>query len=275
MNQLLDNFIQWAKAQEDIRLVCMVGSRGRDAIDEYSDYDLECFTTDIEKYRGSSGDFAHQFGTVWVNKPFLRGDGWPEFLVLYEDAIKMDFSFIDLGVRATHMQHNLYRRGYKLLLDKDGLTLQLPPNSSVLPAPEKPTVAQFKSEVEAFYYGAVYVAKQIRRRQLWTVQYRDWTMKGSLLAILEWYAQFILGESDTWYEGRSIHEWANEEILLALRDAFPHYEVADSWRALQNTMQLFSRLAPEIANTFDYDYPLLLEAKVMQYVESLYEEDKF
>jgi aminoglycoside 6-adenylyltransferase len=97
---------------------------------------------------------------------------------------------------------------------------------------------QYKREVEAFWYGAVYVAKQIRRRQLWTVQYRDWTMKGSLLAIIEWHAQFVHHKTDTWYEGRSIHEWADEETLLMLGDAFPQYAAADSWRALQTTINI-------------------------------------
>jgi aminoglycoside 6-adenylyltransferase len=54
-----------------------------------------------------------------------------------------------------------------------------------------------------------------------------------------------------------------------LVDAFPNFTVEDSWRALQSTIQLFSRLASQVSEKLGYEYPQALEKKVRAYVDVL------
>lgn len=277
MDQFLPEIIAWAQEQEDIRAVILVGSRARQypPADEWSDLDLEFYSTEFTSYFENLPPLE-RFGQLWVNVPFVRGDQRPEYLVLYDQAFKLDFSFLPVSdlqkmVETQHL-HKVYTRGYRILLDKDGLTTNLPPaTGEVIRKP--PESAEFRREVNFFWYGAVYVAKQIRRRQLWTVQYRDWTMKQHLLKMLEWHATMHNLAIDTWHEGRFVLDWTDPESAAALRECFGHFDIVDSWNALLVTNRLFSRLAQEVAEHYHFAYPDKLESSALAFVSQLHEED--
>jgi hypothetical protein len=79
------------------------------------------------------------------------------------------------------------QRGYKILLDKDGIAAQLPAPTPLSPPPyTQPTQEQFVKRVEGYLYGAVYVAKQIRRGNLWKIKWADQIQQTMLLEMLEW-----------------------------------------------------------------------------------------
>lgn len=277
VKQLLNHVLAWAKQQPDVRALLLVGSRARQqpSADAFSDLDFEIYTTTPEAYRDIP-DWLGSLGRVWVCVPHTRGDGVTEHLVLYDEGQKVDLSFLPLpwleNMVATQKLTTVYHRGYWVLLDKDGLVAKLPPPGGP-PQAERPSLDQFTQVIHAFWYGAVYVAKQIRRRQLWLVKYRDWTMKQELLQILEWRARFIR-QADPWYDGKFMLDWADPETKDALSGVFGRFDAADSWRALLATMDLFRRLAQETAVALDYPYPTLLNQQVTGYVETLHRQDK-
>jgi aminoglycoside 6-adenylyltransferase len=125
--------------------------------------------------------------------------------------------------------------------------------------------------IDTFWYGALYVARQIRRGNLWTVKYRDWTMKQQLLTILEWHARALNGwDYDTWYEGKHITRWADSGTLAELDRCFGRFDAADSRRALLATMILFRRIATDTAQRIGYAYPAPLDEAVTRTIEGLF-----
>ena len=153
-----------------------------------------------------------------------------------------------------------FLRGVKVLLDKDHLLDGIIPES--FNAPEKRPLSEemFTKLVNLFWFGALYIAKQILRDELWVAKARDNELKSVLLQMIEWHEQVIHGlDYDTWHAGRFICEWASEETLAELQSIFGHFDQKDSWEALQSTITLFSRLAQDIANRMQYGYPNDLE----------------
>jgi aminoglycoside 6-adenylyltransferase len=267
--------IQWAQTRPEIRAVLIAGSRARldHPGDEWADLDVEIFTPDPHTLLNDT-EWLYQFGDLWMCLPFDTGDGQPQRLALYEGGCKIDFTFFSLAELIRYVQtqtlDDSQRRGYRVLVDKDGFGTQLPPPQYVFPP--IPTAAEYVFEVDAFWYSAAAVAKQIRRRNLWGFQLGDGRMKRHALTILEWHAQFVRG-LPVWHDGHFLAEWADSETYQQIADSFAHFDAADSWRALLMTMNLFRRPAQETALHLGYVYPQALDDHVTRHVEHLRAED--
>lgn len=278
MEELQRRIVRWATNERAIRALILCGSRARSVrpADEWADLDLEMYVADARPFCEDAG-WIEEFGAVWTHLQ-LKDDNADVFLILYEGARKVDFHIfstdaLERAVEAGRL-HPAYVRGYEVLLDKDELAARLPPAPGEPPTHARPTPAEFSAQVSGFWYGAVYVAWQLRRRNLWVVKLRDWTMKEHLLRIIEWHTQAGNGwQVDTWNDGHFLTEWAAPEIVASLHEAFGRFDTADSWRALLATMELFARLARETATQLAVSYPFELERKVATTVQTLYEED--
>lgn len=279
LQDLQNQITIWAKTQPAIRAILVVGSSARrdHPGDEWSDLDLMVFATDFLPYLAHTG-WLDAIGTVWVCVRHDTGDGDPEQLVLFDGGRKADFVFYPVDrlrqmVEAQWMP-GVYHRGYFTLVDKDGLAARLPPPRYTPPPFAKPSSAEFASTVNAVWYGAVYIAKQLRRRELWVAKYADGLMKNNLASMLAWHARATQGWAhDTWHNGRFISEWMEAETWRDLQAVFGHFEAADAWRALFANLALFRRLATQAALKLGYLYPTLLDERVTQFVRQLYEAD--
>ncbi len=278
LQQLEERFVAWATAQPAIRAVIVCGSTERQVNpgDEWADLDFEIYATGFGEFVANP-DWLKNFGTVWTHLQVSEGDG-PIFLTLYDEGEKVDFHFLAVQelqrlVDAQEL-HSAYFRGYRPVVDKDGMAARLPPPLIAPPPLAKPTAAEFAFQVNGFWYGALYVAKQIRRRNLWVVKFRDWTTKESLLKMLEWHAQAQNGwEHDTWHDGHFVDQWVDPKIQSDLERTFGRYSASDSWQTLLASLNLFRRLATETAESLGYEYPAELEVKVVRQIKRLYEED--
>jgi aminoglycoside 6-adenylyltransferase len=235
------------------------------------------FATDFEGYLVND-DWLKNLGVVWVNLPLEMGDDPPERLVLFDGDRKVDFVFLSIEelqrMVESGMLGGVYDRGYYVLVDKDGLAAQLPSPSFSPPPYERPSEHAFELAVGFFWLGAVYVAHQIRRRNLWVVKFRDWMMKEHLLRMLEWHARATHGwEYDTWHNGRFLSRWTDPQTWDELQGTFGRFDAADSWQALLTTMRLFRRLATEAAACLGYRYPAVLDGRITQLVSTLHTED--
>jgi aminoglycoside 6-adenylyltransferase len=201
--------------------------------------------------------------------------------VLFEGGLDVDFSPFPVEFARQFAAQGLspevagvIRRGMRFVLDKDGLAagLELPPDER--PAPQPPTQERFLNLVNDFWYHAVWVAKKLRRGELWTAQMCcDGYMKRLLLTMIEWHAGAASGWSaDTWHNGRFLEQWADPRAVDGLRGAFAHYDTADVWRALLASMDMFRWLATETAGRLGYPYPASADEHVTALVRDYLEE---
>lgn len=184
--------------------------------------------------------------------------------VLFEGGLDVDFSIIPHARVEQMIQHSfppevadVFRRGMRVLLDRDGLAARLNPVDAKPAAPRPPTQDEFLEAVNDFWYHAVWAGKKLRRGELWTAKACcDGYMKHLLLKAVECHARAQKGwHHDTWHNGRFIEHWADPRVLEGLRGAFAHYAEDDIRRALLATMDLFRWLANEIAERLAYPYP--------------------
>jgi aminoglycoside 6-adenylyltransferase len=277
MSIFVERVMTWASADPVVRSILVVGSLVRDdhPADEWSDLDMVIYTTDLDRFN-TNLDWLDSIGEVWVWVRYGQGENPPEYLALFDGGIKLDFAFEPLTRLQSLIEEQrlpgYMRRGYEILLDKDGLAAKLPP-PYILPA-ERPSQAVFEETVRRFWYDVSQVAKRIRRRDLWVVKAQDSALKEHLLHLIEWHAQ-VVHNHDTWHEGRFMAEWADPEIWKTLPDTFGGFDAASSWRALLATMDLFRRLALEIAPLLQYPYPTRLDDQITRWIQQMHAEDDF
>jgi aminoglycoside 6-adenylyltransferase len=213
---LKDRVVAWAESQPEIRALLMIGSRARpDATaDEWTDLDLLVFATDFEPYLAGD-EWLQTIGKVWLNLHHRTGGGHPERMVHFDGGYKVDFVFYPVGelreMVASGQLGAVYQRGYDVLVDKDGLAAQLPPPPYAAPPYQRPSPEVFRLAVDTFWHDAIYIARQIRRRNLWSARARKNKIEQRvLLKMLEWHARATNGwEYDTWHDGVFMSRWTD------------------------------------------------------------------
>jgi aminoglycoside 6-adenylyltransferase len=273
VDRFLNRIIAWAEAQPDIRAVVMTGSRARDdtSVDAVSDYDLELFTRNPSRYE--SDEWMAELGEVWVHLP-TTSDEHEQYLmrlVVFADAVKVDFGFAPLDLlesaAASGTLTPLYERGYRVLLDKDGVAAGLPAPSFRPPRARLPSADEFRGSVEEFWFEASHIPKLLSRNELWVVKMREWTMKLLLLQMIEWHAVARDPERDVWHIGTRLQEWASPGIWERLPEAFGGFGSSESLRALLATMSLYRDLALETAQRLGHEYQWRADEAVTGYIE--------
>ena len=271
--ELLRRICAWAEQRPDIRALVLTGSHTRGQADNLSDLDLEFFTREPERYVQSDRWMA-DIGAVGVYLSLQNDRGLPTRLVIFDDGLKADFTICPVaalvdGVR-TRKLAPLYERGYRVLVDKDGMAGRLPAASLKPSASVPPTEEAFTNIVREFWFEIYHVAKYLKRGDLWAVKYRDWMTKELLLTMLGWNERALHGwDRQTEHLGIRMEEWVGPEVWARLMGAFAHFDAADSWKALDVTADLFRRVAQETASRLGYCYPQDVDERLSRYVESL------
>ena len=276
--QLIADFIAWAAERGDLRMILQVGSLARKVKpgDAYADLDLSVFYSS-QTGSGVIADcrkWLEGYAPVWMTLEDQHDDS-PACLILYRGGIKVDVDFNPVTslekVIAEQALWDDQSRGYEILLDMDGLGDQLPAARYFEPAPFTPPSAEvFLKGVEAFYYGAVFTAKQIKRNNLWWVKWADQYQQRSMLEMLEWHAHAVSGDPvETWSRGDFMQEWVSEETWEALHGVFGRFDAADSRRALLASVGLYTRLAEESAEKWGFVLPGKMVVEVRAYLVEL------
>lgn len=271
LKKLLKSIEKWAKDQENIRAMLLLGSRShKGETDRLSDIDLHLFVQNPGNYFENE-DWFHSFGPVWLA---VQGQDnvQPAWKIIYEDGLLVEF-VISPTSTLKNLIDNLpphFDPGYAVLIDKDKLASHLPKASGNARPPEKPSEETFQNTLSDFWLNAYHVAKYLWRRDLWRAKHHDWLMKGNLLEMMGWHS-LLVGEqqSFTTYQGKAIKSWVDPEIFTSLMTVFGRFYPADSWRALEDTIKIFTKLSVDVGKALNIDPRLDLHDKFMPFIKDL------
>jgi aminoglycoside 6-adenylyltransferase len=276
--QLEQRLITWAHTQPAIQAVIVVGSRARSVhpADEWSDLDLVIFTSDAALYL-RDGVWLNTFGTVLAAISHSFGQHDREWIALYADSAKLDAAFLPIDPMTTPTLQsmldafpypNVLQRGVRVLVDKTGtsIALRLPQVDTA----RLPDQAEFTAILNRMWLDSVKAAKFIRRNDLWRArQVCDGDLQQHLLTLLEWQAVAQSDQRDIWYDGRFMAEWADRAALAALPDTCAAFDRADLARALWASLDLFRKLAKEVAQRLKLMYPDEVDRSIADLIHSM------
>lgn len=127
--------------------------------------------------------------------PVRHGDGFPSFcrVTLYENGIKVDYTVYGVDrlrhiVALPELPDDL-DIGYRVLLDKDGLTADLKPPTRTAYIPSPPSEKEYDDLVQEYLSETTYVAKNLWRGEtIFFAKFNlDYAMKFEVLRqMMEW-----------------------------------------------------------------------------------------
>jgi aminoglycoside 6-adenylyltransferase len=222
---------------------------------------LILLTTDAQVYANEA--WLSELGKgweVWVALVEEANPGDPDVQVVFEGGLKGDFTFVTItdgdpplsAVLEGLSYQGVLHRGARVLFDRHGPAHPIYPRP--VAQPSLPTEKEYEELISGFWLYALRVAKFTRRGDLWRAMLNLVVeVNLRLLTLMEW--QGRARDADTWYDGRFIEEWADQQALEALQGIFPHYDAADLQRALSEAIELFHTLAKKTAGQLGYQYP--------------------
>lgn len=271
--EMLNKIIDWAKDEEAVRGVIIVGSRAlQEPTDDLADFDISLFVKDTKPFV-EDDSWISKIEKVWVYSPdkYVWHDiTTPTRLVIYDGGVKVDYSLWNISVAQELGQSNFYDSGYKVLLDKDQVLANFKTASFKNTPSKKPTQEEFTHSISEFWFEAYHVAKYLKREDLWLVKFRDWSLQVYLLKIMEWY---MLSKNNWGYDvkwtGKNIKKWLDPEVYKRLENIFSHFDKEDSWKGLIARIDLFRDLSKEIGKNLGYKYPEEVDKNLTGFILNL------
>jgi aminoglycoside 6-adenylyltransferase len=281
---IVQDFVRWGEEHDPVRSMLLTGSRANPnaAVDAWSDYDLLLVVEDIRPFavdRGWLEGFGHVLVAYW--DPIHPAPDFPGFeqvgnVVLFEDGLKIDFSLWPVELlrqvrRAQTLPADL-DLGYVVLVDKDQLTAGLPAPTYNAYIPTPPSNEVYQKVVEDFLSDVPYVAKCLRRDELMPLKWcLDLDMKHAFLRqMLDWRMECERDWSaPTGFLGRGLKTVLPPEIWSQVESTYVGAGIEENWEALFRTLDLFRRVAVEVAERLEYEYPHDMHRGVVAYAEQV------
>jgi aminoglycoside 6-adenylyltransferase len=277
---VIDKLTKWAESKSDIRAAILTSSWARpDATpDEFSDFDVIFVAEDIKPYRGNES-WLEGFGRVLVvyRDPVQTSYGYGRFIDVtqYESGLKIDFTLWPVGlmkhVAGMKQLPDYIDDGYKVLLDKDGLTQGMKKPSCRAFVPRPPTEAEYLQFIEEFLSNAPYVAKHIRRGDYFPLKSMlNFMRYEKMCKIIEWQVQIEHGWSlKSGLYGKELSRYLSPGLISEIENTHTGTGAESDWESLFRIMALFRKVAKEVGNRLGYTYPDEMDSRVAEYLKKV------
>lgn len=277
----LEQVLEWARRNEDIRVVLLTSSLVNPTapVDDFSDLDIELVFDNMLAYHDDNGWvalFGNPISMVIESDAVFEGKHAMK-MVLYEDHVKIDFklyqkSAFQREVLSEELPDD-WDIGYKVLLDKDQLTNALQPPTYQSVVIKKPDEQKFRQVLNDFWWDTTYVAKCLSRDELFYAKFMTENMIRTdyLVPLLEWY----IASEHNWQittnkYGRLFKRYLSGNLWRKVEATFSGSDIEANWEALFAYGALVHEVGTALADRLGYPYPLTEEMQVRKYLQAVW-----
>ncbi len=272
----LEKIIKWANGKENISALVLTGSlASHGLVDNLSDYDIAVYGKSFDFIKTDKWLEEIEDHLVCVHDKFRFYDfEIPTRLTIFDPYFKVDFSFHSRELLNKIIDSDTlpdeYNIGYKVLLDKHGLAAKLAKPTFRGFIIKKPDEHEFKKNVDEFWFEVYHIVKYLSRGDLWTAMIRDRSAKEFLLQMLQWHK----AAHENWNIslknfGKEMKTWLDKSLWNELSQCFAKFNTEDSWKALENTIMLYQKLARETAAYLQYTYNEKLDKSISNFIQTI------
>jgi aminoglycoside 6-adenylyltransferase len=276
----LETIIAWSESNKDIRTLLLTSSLVNPlaTVDEFSDLDIE-LVFDNNAIYVTSNEWIYHFGNpiamIEENESYFDGKHAMK-MVLYDNYVKVDFKLYSLTNFLEEVNQNElcedWDIGYKVLIDKDGITKNLKEPTYQVSIIKKPTEQKFKQLLNDFWWDTTYVAKCLVRDEIFYAKFMSESniRTDYLIPLIEWY---IANQHDwnvtTNKYGRLFKKYLTSEIWEKVERTFSGKNQNENWDALFAMADLVSEIGTDLSEKLGYEYPVKLERDIRQYLNTI------
>jgi aminoglycoside 6-adenylyltransferase len=278
-----DRIARWAGGHDNVRSLIVTSTRVIPGayVDAYSDYDVVAIVDDVRSMfedRKWQDYFGEVLISYWdpVEANPSTGAEWVGNVTNYANGLKIDFSLWSLqhfaDVTAGPDPYAEFDAGYRVVVDKDGLTTELPAPTFGSYIPARPNEATYLRLITDFLIGVPNVAKSLLRGELLPAKWvLDFDMRFNyLVPLLEWRAECDHDWSlKTGNLGKGLEAHLPAESWRELERTFTGADPNANWEALFEMIALFDRVAREVADLLGYTHPEDLIHRVTDHTQRM------
>ncbi len=282
-NDAIPMLTRWGEARPLVRAMLLTSTRAvpNATVDALSDYDVILVVQELAPFvedRSWLGDFGDVLVVYWdpVHPNPDVGIEQCGNVTQYTNGLKIDFTLWPVAlfrqIAAAPTLEAELDAGYRVLLDKDGLTTRLQAPSFTAYVPRPPSPETYLSVINDFRSSAPYVAKCLWRDELLPAKWcLDFDMKHPFLRqMLEWQVETAHGWSvPVGNLGKGLKKRLPPDIWAQLEQTYVGAELADNWDALFATMTLFRLVGRTVGRHLGYQYPEELHEGVESYIRHI------
>jgi aminoglycoside 6-adenylyltransferase len=279
-DEVLARLAAWAKAHDDVRALILTSSRARDdcTADALSDYDVIVVARDPAAF-ASAERWVDPYGSPlcrWRDTAELHGR--PTFFrgVTYADGVSIDYSVwpeeLLAEIAAAGTLPAALDVGYRVVVDKSGVTASWPAPTFRAHVPAPPTQDELEELISDFWWHANKTAKALARGDLVLARsLRETDLLRVLRRLLEWSLQLEHGWSlAPGPYGRGLERLLDAEAYAELAATCAEVELQASWDALFRTIALARRKASEVAGALGLAYPKDVDERMTARLRALH-----
>lgn len=279
-DEKLKSIIEWSENNQDIRAILLTSSLVNPLapVDQFSDLDVELVFESNANYISDSSwirNFGNPIAMIEEDEKCFDGKHAMK-MVLYDDEVKVDFKlysekkFVE-EVKQKELPED-WDIGYKILLDKDGITQEMKKPTYKISIIKKPTEKEFQQTINDFWWDTTYVAKSLARGEIFYAKFSLETIIRTdyLIPIIEWYIASLNNWNITTNKyGRLFKKYLSAEMWQKAEQTFSGSKIHDNWNALFSMADLVSEIGTELSEKLRYEYPTQLETDIRKYLNSL------
>lgn len=273
----LNSIIEWAKKNEDVRVLLLTSSLANPLapVDQFSDLDIEFV---FEKNTGYIPDkswtlsFGNPIAMIEEDESCFDTKHAMK-MVLYDDGVKVDFKLYSKSKFLKETQQKELPEdwdiGYKILVDKDGITKEMLKPTHQASIIKKPSEKVFQSVLNDFWWDTTYVAKCLTRDEIFYAKFMSETIIRTeyIIPLIQWY----VASEHNWNittnkHGRLFKKYLNSEIWAKTEQTFSGSKLEDNWNALFAMAELVSEMGTKLSEKLGYKYPNKLEKDIQKYL---------
>lgn len=276
--QKLEQIVRWAEYNPDVRVVLLTSSLVNPyaPVDDFSDLDIELVFGKRKAYEedntwvslfGDPISMVEEEDDVFDGKHAMK-------MVLYRDHIKIDFKLYQLSEFITEAKKDDLPQdwdvGYKVLIDKDGLTkgMKSPTYQSIMI--HQPDEKKFQQLLNDFWWDTTYVAKCLNRRDIFYAKFMSENILRTdyLVPLIEWYiaASHDWNNITTNKHGRLFKKYLSADVWNKVEATFSGSDIEENWNALFAFADLVHELGVDLAQKLNFTYPFKLEHDIRNYL---------
>ncbi|MCK5388167.1 MAG: aminoglycoside 6-adenylyltransferase [Candidatus Izimaplasma sp.] len=269
--KVLDEILQFAKNDENIRAVVLQGSLANpiNRIDKLSDLDPLFYVKDISKL-AFHDEWLDQFGVIITRlyDEFINDNNTKSYIkmVIYEDGLKVDFGIAPLEL-TNEIDKLMF---YKVIIDKDSL---IKPNSVTTEEkfyPLKPTALEYQTLINNFFWDVNYISKSLYREEMYFAKFMFENLNKMIRKLLSWH----LGIKHNWevnigLEGRYLKSLLSEDLWKKVLATFSGSDISENWKAIYAMCDLVRELGSSIASELDFTYPTEQDIRIVNYLKKI------
>lgn len=276
--EMLDLILRTAKEDERIRAVIMNGSRTNPKAprDCFQDYDIVYAVREVQPFADNL-DWISRFGErIILQMPekeqyfSQEGSGIFGYLMLFTDGNRIDLHLVPSSRANELIEKSSLSR---ILLDKDDIINPFPPSSDRDYLIQPPTAAAFDACCNNFWWVSPYVAKGLWRKEpTYAKAMLEEPIRAELQKVVTWHAGIRTAFSVSAGKcGKYLPNYLEASVWQAYLKTFPDAQIEPVWQALFQMGDLFRTLAKEVAQHFDFVYPVSDDQAVSRYLRHIHE----